>query len=160
MPEAGMNGEINLGGEVFLISQGVKRYSARLNEKTIEIIGSNGLLPVEMKDKSLQRVITQGTKLTQTDAYSPKAVFKVQVSASLRVIPELSLRKDLGIGKEVKISVVKSGNVYKYQAGEYMEYNSAASLLQKLKEKGVKGAFIVAYLQGEQIDVEKARKPR
>ena len=161
-PDASMNGEINLGGEVVVISEGVTKYSVKLNEKAVEIGGSNGLLPGEMKDKSIQKVIVPEAKakIPEIVTYSSNAVFKVQVSASSKVIPESRLRKDLGIGKDVKISIVKSGNVYKYHAGGYSEYDSAARLLKTLKGKGVNGAFIVAYLRGEQVDVEKARKSR
>jgi hypothetical protein len=50
----------------------------------------------------------------------------------------------MGLEKSIKISVIKSLNSYKYQAGEYTDYNEAAKLLKKLKDKGVKGAFIVS----------------
>jgi hypothetical protein len=161
-PENNMNGPFSMQGEVVIISGGADRYTVKLADKTIEIGGTNGLLPEEMKDKPVQQVAAAPAKMKVPDGvtYSSKAVFRVQVSSSSKVIPEARLRKELGLDNEIKISVVSSVNSYKYQAGEFTEYNSAARLLKKLKEKGVKGAFIVAYIQGKQVDVNKARKVR
>jgi hypothetical protein len=159
-PENNMNGPFGMLGEFVIISGGTEKHTLKLPEKTIEIGGTNGLLPEEMKDKPVQQIASEPVKMKVPDAvdYSVKAVFRVQVSASSKVIPESRLRKELDLDRDIKISVVRSANTYKYQAGEFPEYNSATRLLKKLKEKGVKGAFIVAYIQGDQVDVDKARK--
>jgi hypothetical protein len=159
-PEISMNGNFNFQGEVVIISDGVTRNIVKLTDKSIEIGGSNGILPGEMKSKSIEEfTISKAlTMIPEKVAFSTMAIFRVQVSASSKVMTESRLRKDLGLGKEIKISVVKSGNIYKYQAGEYTDYDSAAKLLKKLKENGVKGAFLVAYREGKQVDLESARK--
>jgi hypothetical protein len=149
-PESNMYGPFNMQGEIVIISDGTDRYSVKLPEKTIDIGGRNGLLPEEMKNKQIQKtqqieVIPVKMKLPVVARPSGGTVFRVQVSASSRAIPEARLRKDMGLEKGIKITVIKSVNSYKYQAGEYTDYNEAAKLLKRLKEKGVKGAFIVTY---------------
>ncbi|MGD0582450.1 MAG: SPOR domain-containing protein [Bacteroidales bacterium] len=161
-PESNMNGTFNLQGEVVIISGGTTRYAVRLQDRSIEIGGTNGVLPAEMKDRSLLpgAIPAVKTDYREVSSFSAKAVFRVQVSASSKVITEARLRKEMDLSNDIRISIIRSGNTYKYQAGEYSDYESAEGLLKKLKEKGIKGAFIVAWLKGEQVDVDKARKAR
>ena len=144
-PDKNMEGPFNMQGEIVIISDGSERYIVKLPEKTIEIGGRNGLLPEEMKKNEAQQVeyIPMKIKVPLVVRPSSGIVFRVQVSASSRVIPEATLRREMGLEKSIKISVIKSANSFKYQAGEYTDYNEAAKLLKKLKDKGVKGAFIV-----------------
>jgi hypothetical protein len=146
-PENTMKGPFSIHGEVVIISGGVNRHTVKLAEKTIDIGGTNGLLAEEMKDKPVKQVMPALAKIKPPAGvnYSSKTVFRVQVSASSKVFSEARLRKEMGLDDNIKISVIKSVNVYKYQAGEYADYDSAFKLLKKLKERGVKDAFIVTY---------------
>ena len=149
-PESNMYGPFNMQGEIVIISDGTERYFVKLPEKTIDIGGRNGLLPEEMKNKQIQKaqqveVMPLKIKPPVVERPSTGTVFRVQISASSRVMTETKLRKDMGLEKSIKITVIKSVNSYKYQAGEYADYNDAAKLLKKLKDKGVKDAFIVTY---------------
>jgi len=161
-PESNMNGLFTIKGEVVIISGGVTRYTVKLAERTIEIGGTNGLLPEEMKDKPVQLVKTAPAKIKPPAGvnYSSGTVFRVQVSASSKVISEARLRKEMGLDDDIKITVIKSVNVYKYQAGEFADYESAYRLLAVLKNKGITDAFIVAYRGSDQLPVEKARNNR
>ncbi len=146
-PESNMYGPFNMQGEVITISHGTERFEVKLPEKTIEIGGRNGLLPEEMKNMRAQKVEDLPVKIQVpvVTRSSSGLVFRVQVSASSRLIPEATLRKDLGLENSIKITVIKSVNIYKYQAGEFTDYNDAATLLKKLRDKGLKSAFIVTY---------------
>lgn len=151
-PESSMQGNFNLQGELVIITGGVTKHLVKLKEKSIEITGSNGLLPAEMKDKTIVPVteVPVETRDTGKKKNVDIIIFRVQVSASSVMVKEAQIRKDIGLDPEVKITVVKSGSSFKYQAGEFSDYKDAGSLLSSLKGKGIKGAFIVAIRNGEQ----------
>jgi hypothetical protein len=85
-------------------------------------------------------------------------IFRVQVSASSSPVAEEKLRKELNLDQKISIIVVRAGRNFKYQAGEFADFDSASHLLKKLRDYGTKDAFVVAWFDGKQIEVEKARK--
>lgn len=79
-------------------------------------------------------------------------VFKVQISASSREIAPKSYNfKGLS-----EISREKVGKVYKYYSGYTSDYNMIKQLQSKAVSKGYKDCFIVAYKDGNKIDVSEA----
>ena|SRR5690554_3570845 len=78
-----------------------------------------------------------------------KAVFKVQISASGNNL-ETKPQNFKGLNT---ISKIKDGNLYKYYYGETNDYKTAQNLLEQVKEKGYKDAYIVAFKEGRQVKV-------
>ncbi len=154
MPEKNMTGTFSIQGEVIVIADGKTRFVLPLIDKDVEISGSGGLLPEEMKGN----ILTTGTRTTTT-GYSDTETehdriqytgFRIQVSATTKVIPEDKLRKEFSLEPDLKIYIVKAGATIKYQAGDFKNYDSAQKMLEKLKAAGVRGAFIVSYVNGVQ----------
>jgi N-acetylmuramoyl-L-alanine amidase len=52
----------------------------------------------------------------------------------------------------------KAGNYFKYTAGKAQSLNEAAQLQTQVRAKGYKDAFIVAFKNGERVDVNEAVK--
>jgi len=51
------------------------------------------------------------------------------------------------------------GNLYKYYTGSFVkDIDGAKNLKVELQEKGFKNAFVIAFLGGERISIEKAIK--
>jgi hypothetical protein len=145
-PETGMNGSFTVHSEITVIADGSSRSVTKLKDRTITVTGINGTLPDAVTD-SLRTVTAQKPEKTvksQKVAAAATAVYRVQFSASSKAIPEDKLRKDFKLPGNVRITVVRSGKTYKYRAGEFSDYESAAELLKELKNKGVKGAFVIS----------------
>ena len=56
------------------------------------------------------------------------------------------------------LSREKSDKLYRYFYGYNNQYNIAIEMKEKAISSGFKNAFIVAYLNGEKISIEKALK--
>lgn len=157
-PDNNMSGNFDLEGRLIIISEGKEKQTVEIKERPIAIAGSNGLMPADLKIIPGTPIETDVTKPEATVSDSPgQIVFRVQTSTSLSVYTENKIRKDLGLGSDEKITVVKAGKIYKYQVGEFPDYDSAYSLLKKLKDKGFSDSFIVAYSGKDQIPVDQAR---
>ncbi len=104
-------------------------------------------------------LLTAGQNTTGTAENPPagtagtdnRPVFKVQLLASTRQIPAGSARfKDLS-----PVAFYKEGNYYKYTYGETTDYREAVKLRERV-EKDFKGAFIIAFKNGEKMKLQQA----
>jgi hypothetical protein len=154
LPDKTINGTIDLEGKLVIISGGTKRTEVNLTARTITVGGVNGTLP---EKKGTRPQTGNVTNVTNPNVPDGAIEFRIQVKTSSSKIPEDQLRKDMGLGSTEKISIVQSGKVYKYQVGRYSDYQEASQSLKRLKDKGLKDSFIVAYRGDEQIPVDKAR---
>jgi hypothetical protein len=157
-PENNMNGSFDMDGTLTIISDKSERQVIAMNVKTISVEGTNGLYYDEMKTKSGSEIVPNIAK-PPVPGSNTKAgiVFRIQVSTSLTQIPEEKLKRDLGLEADIKLTAIKTKNGYKYQVGEYNDYNSANNLLRSLKERGLRDSFIVAYQGSEQITLDRAK---
>lgn len=97
---------------------------------------------------------TTGTNETKAQMSTSKQVslpvFKVQILSTSTKLPEGSSKL-----KGVKASPYLEKGMYKYTTGETTDYNEALTLKRRM-EKTFKGAFIVAFRNGEKMDVQEA----
>jgi N-acetylmuramoyl-L-alanine amidase len=85
---------------------------------------------------------------------SGKILFKVQIAAGSKKIA-LKAYNFRGLKS---LSREKSDKLYRYFYGHTNEYNIAIEMKEEAISSGFKNAFIVAYLNGEKISIEKALK--
>jgi N-acetylmuramoyl-L-alanine amidase len=93
-----------------------------------------------------------------TEVESPMIIegvtFKIQIAASSKALEPKSYNfKGLS-----EISREKVGKIYKYFSGNTSDYNKAKRLQGEAKSNGYKDAFIIAYKDGNKIDVADALK--
>lgn len=81
-------------------------------------------------------------------------VFKVQIAASSKALEP----KSYNFKGLPEISREKIGNLYKYYFGYTSDYNKIKQYQIDAKSKGYKDCFIVAYRNGNKIDVSEALK--
>ncbi|WP_296383969.1 N-acetylmuramoyl-L-alanine amidase [Winogradskyella sp.] len=103
-------------------------------------------------------ILGQDIESTSIETAEPKIVegviFKVQIAASSKQLAPKSYNfKGLS-----DISRVKVRDIYKYFSGNTSDYNKAKRLQKEAKSNGYKDAFIVAYKDGNKIDVSEALK--
>jgi hypothetical protein len=160
-PDQPMNGDFTLNGRLVYIADRETRESFQMKEKKINIGGSNGLLPEELKTNTGVLSETKMEKKAVNQDYTQKnvIVFRVQVSISSTNISANELKRELGIDSKEGVTIVRSGKMFKYQLGSFADYDAANRLLKQLIDKGIKDAFIVAYNGKEQIPVEKTMSP-
>lgn len=92
-----------------------------------------------------------GEKPKDTPASGNAPVFKIQLMASTRQIPTGSSRfKNLS-----PVDFYKEGNYYKYTYGATTDYREAQRIRNEVK-KNFGGAFIVAFRNGEKIELKQA----
>lgn len=83
-----------------------------------------------------------------------KVVFRVQIETSSTKIASTSSRF-----KGHQIFEYTQDNLYKYTVGTFVgDYKSANDYKTKMREEGFANAFVVAFLNGERINLEKAIK--
>jgi len=81
-----------------------------------------------------------------------KVVFKVQFFMSqYRIAPGSTKFKGVQ-----EIDYYTQGNAFKYTSGGFKSYSACRRHLQEVKSKGFEGAFVVAFVKGRRIPVEKA----
>jgi N-acetylmuramoyl-L-alanine amidase len=86
--------------------------------------------------------------------HKDKVVFRVQVETSETKISSTSSKF-----KGLKVFEYKQDNLYKYTFGEYeKDFAGANKYKNELREMGYQHAFVVAFLNGERINLEKAIK--
>lgn len=91
----------------------------------------------------------------ETQATDSIVYFKVQLAAGTNKLePNPNNFKGL---KDVER--LKTGSIYKYYIGNSNDYKEIETLRLKAREKGYKSAFIVAFKNNRQIDLENIIKP-
>lgn len=96
----------------------------------------------------------ESIETTESPQIIENVVFKVQIAASSKELAPKSYNfKGLD-----DISREKSGSIYKYFYGYTSDYTKIKQLQAQAKLKGYKDCFVVAYKNGNKIDVSEALK--
>ena len=143
--------------------ESLKVESENLQTKVTEL--ESGHLSLENKNAELQDEVAQlKGKLVQAaaekkvdeyttydGAHSKGVVYKVQVGA----FKGLDMRKYFKQHKNFSGEVDKDGTM-RYTLGEFRDYWEADKFKKYLRGTGVKGAWIVAYKDGNRVDIKDA----
>ncbi len=81
-------------------------------------------------------------------------IYSVQIGASKDPLPPKYFKSF------DKVLKYKEENMFKYMVGKFTDYQAAKKYSQEVKNKGIEGAFIVAFKDGEKIPVKKARQTK
>ena len=95
------------------------------------------------------------TKKKVIDPKLANIQFRIQLAVSGRL---MDTREPRWKNLNHQVEVVKEGNLYKYQARNFKNYDAAEREKFKLRTSGFPEAFIVAYQNGKQINVATAKK--
>lgn len=112
---------------------------------------------VEKKHKHIptKKLIAQNkSRIVATESSEPYVVFKVQIGASKKYIPEKPYNFR-GL-KDVEMKIID--DYYKYYYGSSSDFITIKESLSDLRKKGFKDAFIVAFKNGVKISLKEARR--
>lgn len=120
---------------------------AKLNaEKNGQIAPVAEIKPEEKKIPEVSEEIMSTTEV------KAGLVFRIQIhTATKRVDTSSSLFRDVVVWE------YEQGSLYKYTTGEFPSPETAASAQNKMRDLGFKGAFVVAFKDGQRIKVSEAR---
>lgn len=97
---------------------------------------------------------TVGANTEEESMAKDKVFFKVQIETSETKIPTTSQKF-----KDLKVFEYKQDNLYKYTAGNFEnDFSAANKYKNELRTMGYQHAFVVAFMNGERINLEKAIK--
>ena len=112
-------------------------------------------VPAEEVVAPTQQVTTSAVESTPEKAVdtNAKPVYKVQIFTS----PTKVKSSDARLKNVKKADFYKDGKTYKYTSGNSTDYNEINNLRRQLSKR-FKGCFVVAFLNGERIDLNEARR--
>ncbi len=114
-----------------------RAYAEKSNGKTVTVV------PPAETQKTIINVEAEGN-----------VVFRVQIHTSPKKLATSS-----GIFKGLEIYEYFQDNLYKYTTGNYInDFKSANALKNEVRSNGFQHAFVVAFINGERINLEKAIK--
>ena len=100
--------------------------------------------PIAVKEDRLK------TPTPKKEITIEKVVFKVQVGTYLKSMLNVALFKEINAEQQV------INGTFKYYVGNETDKSLVDKLKNQLKEKGFKGAFVVAFYKGERISTKEA----
>ena len=102
--------------------------------------------------KVLVEVVSEST--LEIDTNQNKLVFSIQIATSSQKLPLTS-----PVFNGLKVKEYQQDNLYKYYVGDFSnDLDAAKNRKVELNENGFKNAFVIAFLGGERISIEKAIK--
>lgn len=93
----------------------------------------------------------------ETKPVSPATNTGIQFKVQIAVTSQMINVKQNPYNSIKAITYEKQGNLYKYMAGNYSNYNDAKQELENMRKLGFKDAFIVVYKQGSRLNASDAK---
>lgn len=138
---ADTSGQTKMAASMFTAFESYKMELEGVDSKTTN--SNNGTVSSNIVSNSVEEFIAKD-----------KVIFRVQIETSSTKVATTSAKF-----KGLKIFEYKQDNLYKYTAGSFESDFKAANLHKnELREMGFQHAFVVAFLNGERINLEKAIK--
>ena len=137
--------------EVFLHSEKGQDYLAsaifrafRSYKQRVEGLQENNLIDIKKNQDTLI------VKKSENVLYDDKVIYKIQIGTYLEKMTSNSTFQEIGVEEEF------INGVYKYYTGKSHDKKDIDDLKLKMREKGFKGAFVVAFYQGNKISIKEA----
>ncbi|MFT3886104.1 MAG: N-acetylmuramoyl-L-alanine amidase [Flavobacteriales bacterium] len=134
------------------IYRAFKEYKGQIEGKDVSIGGAPAKPDTPRVDTSRADNAAKPKPTPPPAAKAGGVSFKVQIVTSTKRI-ELKPKNFKGLEG---VEEVKGADVWKYMVGDEQDLDGARKLQKACKEKGYDGAFIVAFKDGERIDLQQA----
>ena len=122
----------------------IAEYEAQIGEQE-KAIGKYKKETTDLRKKldAKPKVVSSGKA---TDAFAKGVVFRIQIGAYEGI--DLSQYKS-----QKNFKVENNGSMQKFTIGEFREYRSADDLKKYLQKMGVSDAWVVAYRDGQRVEI-------
>jgi hypothetical protein len=157
MPGAEVSGPVEIPGRFHWVNKNNTRISVEMPSVKNVIAVVPGVKETGRLSKETGEAVARHKLISSEDQTSSRILFRVQILTSSSLLTDQELMKRLGITFNDKVTVVQSGNLYRYQAGECPTYECARVMLERFTKAGTVGAFVTAFHGEDQITVEEAR---
>lgn len=118
------------------------------------VINYKNALHVNDPDDEISAIPTNNKNEVIDDKF--EATFHVQIAAGRKKIKN----KPINFKGLDPVFRIKEGNLYKYHYAKSHSYKDIQNKLLEAKEKGYKGAFIIAYIDNKKISIKEALETR
>ncbi|RKE95433.1 N-acetylmuramoyl-L-alanine amidase family protein [Ichthyenterobacterium magnum] len=108
----------------------------------------------ELFEEAENNIASNNTEASEPELIYKDVIFKVQIAASSRKL----MPKSYNFKGLENISREQVNKLYKYFYGNTSNYNEAKRLQEKAEQKGYSGCFIVAYKDGNRINLSDLEK--
>ena len=136
-----------MSGAMFAAFQQYKNELEGIDEEIEQVVPR----PIE---KEKRKVETKVDEIENTESIDNKVEFRVQIETSREKIT-LTDKKFNGY----TVSEYRQDKLFKYTIGSYIQdFQKANEMKQKLRNNGFQHAFVVAFMNGERINLQKAIK--
>jgi N-acetylmuramoyl-L-alanine amidase len=127
-----------------------KKYKAEMEGQDASKIESVYSSEIKIEEK----VSDFESKLNEINENSEDVIFMIQIETSDTKIPTSSSKF-----KGRQVFEYKQDNLYKYATGKFVnDFQAAKNFQIELREKGFQHAFVIAFQNGERINIDKALK--
>jgi N-acetylmuramoyl-L-alanine amidase len=124
----------------------------QLEQRIAKLKGRN--IEVVIEKKLEERAVSNPVLVSEVDATLIVGLrLKIQVLTSAK-----QLEKDSPNLRGQKAWEYQQGGLYKYTVGDTQDFEEITKLQSELRGLGFKGAFVVAFKDGERIKVSEARE--
>lgn len=154
-----LKGSFRLGGTLDYVVDGDKRESLEFDPVIVRL-DPDAIVEENIEDYYAEEPVTDEAMPAETvvkKEAAPVVEYRVQVAISSEQITKQELEKRIGCSLQHDVTILRTGNMYKYQTGSFSTYAEASAYLDDLKKRGVNDAFLVAYRGDEQISISLAR---
>ncbi|MFM7005890.1 MAG: N-acetylmuramoyl-L-alanine amidase [Flavobacteriales bacterium] len=118
------------------------------------VVGGTTTQPNQAENKTPENKTTQPKETSVTQAKEVGLVFRVQIETSNKAVSTTASRFN-----GLEIFEYQDNTLFKYCAGKFPnDLQGAKNYKNELIQKGFPNAFVVAFLDGERISIEKALK--
>jgi len=157
--DGSLGGSFRLGGRFDYIVNGRERRSVESDPMLIRLNKSAPVSEVSLlpRDTAIADKPVTGRDTTIVVKPVETVVYRVQVAISSQRLSDSDLEERIGCKLEQEVTILRSGNMFKYQSGSFSRYEEALVYLNSLKGQGVSDAFIVAFRGAGQISVDLAK---
>ena len=147
------------------IADAIKRYKLHTTQNEVDVYTVNPPVKDEIKSDNIINP-KKGNNTVKKDDVEIKVSIKKEAVNTKNENEQINFKVQLAAGtnklettpsnfKGLKnVERIKVGAIYKYYIGNSNDYNEIETLRLMAKDKGYKSAFIVAFKNNEQIDIE------
>ena len=141
---------MNIAGSYYIKAEDNKKTMTLFNPETIKEMLALKKFSVEKLEETIKFQDSEKVTLTENQ----KLEYKIQIGSFKNQPDPKAIAKIPAVTK----TITDENGITKYYSGSWKKYDEAFSFINAIREAGFPGAFVVSFLNDEQISLDKARE--